>query len=101
VDALSRMTESRLGTIVVVNQRKILGILTDGDIRRALERYQLAGTEPLRMSVSTLMTRRPVLVSPDATLAAAEDMMRANKIKTLLVSANGADLDGILDLYSI
>ena len=47
------------------------------------------------------MTSGPVIVSPDATLAEAEELMRCHQIKSLLVSGDGHTLEGILDLYDI
>jgi arabinose-5-phosphate isomerase len=101
INALSRMTDSRLGMVVVVGGDKILGVLTDGDVRRALERDQAEGHETLWKSVDSLMNRSPIVISPDASLSTAQEALRRHKVKTLLVSGDGSRLAGVLDLYTI
>ena len=64
--ALGRMTHSRLGLIVVVRNGHIHGIVTDGDIRRALERLPADELMPRRMTIDSMMNARPVIVSPSA-----------------------------------
>ena len=99
--ALGRMTHSRLGLIVVVRDGRIQGIVTDGDVRRTLERLAAEQLLPGRMTIDPMVNARPVIVSPDATLAEAEELMRCHQIKSLLVSGDGHTLEGILDLYDI
>ena len=99
--ALGRMTHSRLGLIVVVRNGQIHGIVTDGDVRRSLERLPADKLMPRHMTIDPMMNTQPVIVSPGATLAEAEELMRSHQIKSLLVSGDGFALDGILDLYDI
>lgn len=99
--ALARMTHSRLGLIVVLQSGELHGIVTDGDVRRALERLPADQVLPGRLTVDSMVNIRPILVSPDATLAEAEELMRTHEVKSLLVSDDGRSLAGILDLYDI
>lgn len=101
LNALARMTHSRLGLIVVVHSGVLHGIVTDGDVRRALERLPTDQLLPARLTVDSMVNTRPILVSPDATLAEAEELMRTHEVKSLLVSDDGRSLAGILDLYDI
>ncbi len=100
LNALARMTQSRLGLIVVMQGGRLIGIVTDGDVRRCIERLN-AEEIPGRMTIDRMVNTSPVLVSPDATLAEAEELMRGHAVKSLLVSDDGRTLDGILDLYDI
>ena len=99
LNALARMTRSRLGLIIVVHNGQIRGLVTDGDIRRALERLPEGQFDPSRLTIDSMMTVRPLAISADATLAEAEELMRIRQVKTLLVSSDGLTLEGVLDLY--
>jgi arabinose-5-phosphate isomerase len=94
---LGAMTSSRLGLTVICDAGRIRGIITDGDIRRALER----DVDMRTTRAVDLMTADPLTIDPNCTLADAEAMMRMNRVKTLIVSTDGIHLDGVIDLYGI
>ncbi len=100
MSALARMTDSRLGMVVVLHDERIAGVLTDGDLRRALDAPH-PDPDLLQQPVERYMNRSPVRIDPSATLGEAEEKLRLHRIKTLLVSADGARLDGLLDLYQL
>ena len=101
LNGLARMTSSRLGLVIVVHQARIRGLVTDGDVRRALERLPAGHFEPSRLTIDSMMTIDPRTISADATLAEAEELMRIHQVKTLLVTSDGTTLDGVLDFYDI
>ena len=75
----------------------ILGIITDGDIRRAVEG---ARDNFINISVSEVMTRTPKTISPEAKLTTIQQMFRNHKIHSLLVVDHGK-LVGIVDYFAI
>ena len=95
-EALMVMTEGRLGLVVIVNeQRRVKGLITDGDLRRGLNKYQrIQG-----LTARDFMTRQPRTIGADAMLAQAEEIMREYKIKALLVVDDTHCLLGIVEIY--
>ena len=98
--AVMAMTSSRLGLVVVHTDQKVLGIFTDGDLRRAL----LSGTSVMEKPVSDYMTPDPVCVSAEALIKDAESLMREHKVRALVViSARETEREticGILEIFS-
>jgi len=91
------MTRGRLGLCVVVDVQTVVGLITDGDLRRAL-----SGLEKTRFDflASEIMTKQPKIISPDAMASEAEEYMLQHKIKELLVVENDA-LVGVVQLYDM
>ncbi|MBP2656213.1 MAG: KpsF/GutQ family protein [Firmicutes bacterium] len=81
-EALFVITAKGLGATTIVDENgRILGIITDGDIRRGLEK----GHEFLDKKVDTLMTKNPKTISPDKLAAHALSIMEQNKPKPITV----------------
>jgi len=81
-DALLEMTSKRLGVTGVVNKSGILvGVITDGDLRRALEKH----SDLLNKKASAIMTTNPKWIRDDALAAQALEIMEAYAITTLFV----------------
>jgi arabinose-5-phosphate isomerase len=96
-DLLLRMSEGRLGMVIVGNAENIKGVVTDGDLRRALMR----NPDTTAQSVNTMMSPAPVTVSEDELIHQAEELMLNKKITTILVtSGNGGQLKGIYQIYN-
>ncbi len=99
-DAIFRMTSGRLGLAIVVQKGKLQGIITDGDLRRALMRDSSIMDKP----VENYMSPVPVTISPDAKLVDAEVLMRKHKIRALVVINDRAgdenEVCGILEIFS-
>ena len=96
-DALMTISSGKLGLGVVIDEDNILGIITDGDIRRAVEG---ARDNFINISVSEVMTRTPKTISPEAKLTTIQQMFRNHKIHSLLVVDHGK-LVGIVDYFAI
>ncbi len=98
--AVMAMTASRLGLVVVHTNHKVLGIFTDGDLRRAL----LSGASVMEQPVSDHMSLNPVCVSAESLIKDAENLMRENKVRALVViSAREGEREticGILEIFS-
>ncbi|HEX3350493.1 MAG TPA: KpsF/GutQ family sugar-phosphate isomerase [Acetobacteraceae bacterium] len=95
--ALLTMTEKRFGCLGAVELGRLVGILTDGDLRRAM------GPDLLTRTVGDIMTPRPRTIGPDALAAEAlhEMTARARPITTLFVVDNRDKPLGILHVHDL
>ncbi|WP_257304026.1 KpsF/GutQ family sugar-phosphate isomerase [Geothrix campi] len=84
-DVLRSMTGGRLGMTSVMDGPRLLGVITDGDIRRALETAEREGRNPLDLQAEQMMTRTPAMISEDALALEAAGDMEARKITFLMV----------------
>jgi len=96
-EVIIEITRNRLGTVAVVNKKnEIIGIITDGDIRRMMEKYP--SIEGLK--ASDVMGVSPHSIASEALAAEALNIMRQNNISQLLVTDNG-NYNGIIHLHDI
>jgi arabinose-5-phosphate isomerase len=96
-EVIVEMTAKRLGiTAVVDTENKILGIITDGDLRRMLEKNVSID----KVKASDIMTTDPKTIGPDELAVDALDMLRKNGISQLVVTENGNYL-GIIHLHDL
>ena len=95
IHAISR---GGLGLIVVQRGEAILGIITDGDIRRAMESRQAAFFDIHPMDIAT---REPKCIHPESKLIEAEKSMTQHKVNSLLVTNDDNHLVGVIQIYDI
>lgn len=96
--AVREMTTKRFGATAVVDAQGILvGIVTDGDLRRALQR----GGGRLPLTAADLMTRRPKTVGRTELAATALELMERHAITQLLIVDDAGRPDGILHLHDL
>lgn len=96
-DVILEITRKRLGcTAVVSADRKIIGIITDGDLRRMLEK-DIPWNE---YKAGDIMNTRPKIIQHDAMAVDALDLMRKNNITQLLVTEHDVYL-GIIHLHDL
>lgn len=97
-EAIFCMTSGRLGLAIIVEQDRLLGILTDGDLRRAL----IMDPSMLDKRVRDFMTPVPVTISASALVSDAEVLMRKYKIRALVVTgAREGEEDRVCGLLEI
>ncbi|MBI3529908.1 MAG: KpsF/GutQ family sugar-phosphate isomerase [Betaproteobacteria bacterium] len=97
-EAILEVSRKGMGmTAVTDNAKRIVGIFTDGDLRRALEK----GDDLRSMSVGKLMTPNPHFVRPDQLAAEAADIMEQHKISQLLVVDANQHLVGALNTHDL
>lgn len=98
-DAIFCMTSGRLGLAIIADRGKLQGILTDGDLRRALIMDQSMMDKPVR----EFMTPVPVTISANAMVSDAEVLMRKYKIRALIVTDAREDASekaiGLLEIF--
>jgi arabinose-5-phosphate isomerase len=96
-EVIMEMTAKRLGITAVVDaENKLLGIITDGDLRRMLEKNVSID----KVKASDIMTTDPKTIGPDELAVDALDMLRKNGISQLVVTENGNYL-GIIHLHDL
>ncbi len=97
-EALLEMTRKGLGmTAVVEADGRLLGVFTDGDLRRCLDR----GVDMQTTGIAEAMTRNPITVSQDALAAEAVHLMEARKINGVLALDEAGRLVGALNMHDL
>lgn len=96
-EAIILVSRSRLGLVVVVENDVVVGIITDGDVRRSMERLQ---QNFFNVPVQQVMTRSPKCVSEDMKISDIQRLMHKNKIHAVLVIDQQRHLIGIVDSFS-
>ncbi len=98
IEMIHAISRGGLGLIVVQRERDILGIITDGDIRRAMESRQGAFFDIRPMDIAT---REPKCIAPESKLIEAEREMTQHKVNSLLVVDSDKHLVGVIQIYDI
>ena len=96
-DTLLQISRTKMGIAVVVENDEILGVVTDGDIRRTMQRDQ---DRFFQLTVKDLMNNSPKTIKEDAKLSHAEEIMRQHNIKSLIVVNDENKLVGVIDAFS-
>ncbi len=94
-DAVLTISEGRLGLVVITEQNKVKGIVTDGDLRRAL----VSQVDINQALIGDIMTCNPVTIAADTMLVDAESLMLEKKIKALIVADDNQQILGILEIF--
>lgn len=97
---LASMTAGSLGMTTVVDSDKLVGVISDGDIRRALERAESSKQNPLNLNASQIMTIKPKVIASDTMAIQAAKVMESQKI-TFLVVTDGRKPIGILHIHDL
>jgi len=95
--AIMLVSEGKLGLGVAIENDQIVGLITDGDIRRAIERWK---AEFFDHTVSDIMTRQPKTVTKEMKISEIQRIMQTYKIHSLLVVDEDRKLIGVVDHYS-
>lgn len=97
-EAIIEVSRGKLGLGVALNDDKtIAGIITDGDIRRAMQKWQ---AEFFDHTVADIMTREPKTVQPNVKVSEIQRIMHRYKIHSVLVCDKEKHLLGIVDSYA-
>ncbi|WP_392386439.1 SIS domain-containing protein [Marinomonas primoryensis] len=95
-DAISVMTHGRMGVVLIQEADKLLGIFTDGDLRRAM----LKESEGMiHKTMAVLMTSNPKTINENVMIVQAEEQMLRDKITLLVVVDDSQNVSGILEIY--
>ena len=96
-DVVSIITRRQLGIVLVMADEKMLGIITDGDLRKVLENNE----NPMNLLAKNFMTTHPHVISKDAKLAEAEHLLHDLKKRMLVVVDGNQKPVGILQIFDI
>ena len=95
-EAIIHVSKGKLGLAVAVTDGRVAGIITDGDIRRAMEKWQ---AEFFNHTVADIMTRQPKTALPSAKISDIQKMMNTYKIHSILIVSEDKRLLGVVDHY--
>jgi arabinose-5-phosphate isomerase len=97
-EALFEITSKQLGfTTVQDGDCRLLGIITDGDLRRSLEKV----SDPLSLTAGEVMTHSPKVINADALAAKALQLMESNKIMNLVIVDSEERVAGVIHMHDI
>jgi len=97
-DVIYEMSRKKLGVTAVVEGEKLVGVISDGDLRRLLE---LRGKDALDLAAGECMTRNPKTIKGNAFAATALALMEEKKITSLAVVDGNGKLEGIVHLHDL
>jgi len=97
-DVIYEMSRKKLGVTAVVEGEKLVGIVSDGDLRRLLEKR---GKDVMDLTAGEAMTRDPKTISGDEFAATALALMEEKKITSLMVVTGSGRLEGIVHLHDL
>ena len=100
-EVVHTINHGRLGLVLVVHDGALVGIVTDGDVRRAFDRFEDRFEALREVSAADIMTRQPKTIAPDIKLADAEAQMQERKIGALVVTGADGAVQGVLQIYDI
>lgn len=96
-EAIEIVTKGTLGIGIVVENEALVGIITDGDIRRAMMRL---GQDFFATKVSAIMSKNPKTISCHAKIVEAGEKMNHHSIHTLIVLDDASRVCGVIDSFS-
>jgi len=97
-DVIYEMSRKKLGMTTVVKGEKLLGVISDGDLRRLLERR---GKDVLDLTAGECMTGAPKTISPNEFAATALALMEEKKITSLVVIDEYQNVKGVVHLHDL
>jgi len=97
-DVIYEMSRKKLGVTAVVDGDKLVGVISDGDLRRLLEKR---GKDALDLTAGECMTRKPKTIAAREFAATALAMMEEKKITSLAVVNSKGKLEGIVHLHDL
>ncbi|SFV31687.1 KpsF/GutQ family sugar-phosphate isomerase [Thermoflavifilum thermophilum] len=96
-EVILEMTGGRLGITAVVHQDKLVGVITDGDLRRMMEKYE----QFQQLKARDVMTMQPKTIHRDALAVEALQLMRQHNITQVVVLDSNGRYDGIIHLHDL
>ena len=97
-DVIYEMSRKKLGVTTVVDGEKLVGVISDGDLRRLLEKR---GKDVLDLAAGECMTKNPRTISGQEFAATALAVMEEKKITSLVVVDSEEKLEGIVHLHDL
>ena len=95
-EAVINVSKGKLGLGIAMEDGHIVGLITDGDIRRAMEKWQ---AEFFKKTVADIMTSSPKMVMAGTKISEIQQIMNRHKIHSVLVTDDQRHLLGVVDHY--
>jgi len=96
-DVVHAINRGRLGLVLVKSDGKLMGIITDGDLRRAFDSI----VDIKSIIAEKIMTQNPKTISVNSTALEAENFMMKNKINSLIAISEDGEMVGVIQLYDL
>ena len=101
-DAIYEISSKKMGVTAVLNASgKLVGVISDGDLRRWMEKTEKSGENLLAKKAVDIMTRKPKVAKKDSLAAEAVALMEKNSITCLIVSDHDARPEGVIHLHDL
>ena len=96
-DAILEMTAKRMGLTGVFDGARLVGVVTDGDLRRALEK----GADIMERTAAEVMTGNPKTINGESLAEAALRMMEEHSITSLFVVGENGEAEGVVHMHDL
>lgn len=101
-DAIYEISSKKMGVTAVVNaSKKLVGIISDGDLRRWMEKTEKTGENLLAKKAKDIMTKNPKIANKNSLAAEAVSIMEKNSITCLIVAAADNIPEGVIHLHDL
>jgi len=97
-EVIHKITDGKCGLVVILDDKNISGIISDGDIRRAMETNEEIFFD---LKPSDLMSKNPKIIQSNEKLVKASELMTENKINSLLVINQDNEFVGVVQMYDL
>jgi arabinose-5-phosphate isomerase len=95
---IHEMSHKKLGMTTVLEDGRLAGMISDGDLRRLLERD---GSHALEHTAGEIMNSKPLIIDGGALASSALALMEEKKITSLIVIAVGGRVEGVVHLHDL
>jgi arabinose-5-phosphate isomerase len=100
-EVLDAITAGHLGMATVEEDGRLLGVISDGDIRRAFKAAEQKGLNPLKLVASDFMSRAPISTRPETLAVEAASRMETRKVTFLVVVDGEGRAMGVLHIHDL
>jgi arabinose-5-phosphate isomerase len=101
-DAIYELSSKKMGVTAVVDDRgRLVGVISDGDLRRWMEKTEKTGENLLAKKAEEIMTQNPKVANKDSLAAEAVAIMEKNSITCLIVADAESKPEGVIHLHDL
>jgi arabinose-5-phosphate isomerase len=101
-DAIYEISSKKMGVTAVVDDRgRLVGVISDGDLRRWMEKTEKTGENLLAKKAEEIMTQNPKVANKDSLAAEAVAIMEKNSITCLIVADAESKPEGVIHLHDL
>jgi arabinose-5-phosphate isomerase len=96
-DVIYEMSRKGLGITTVVENNRLLGVISDGDLRRLLEKRH----DILSLTAGECLTENPKTIAASEFATSALNIMEQKKITSLIVTSKSGEVEGVIHLHDL